>query len=209
MANPEHVEIVRQGAEAIEKWRRTNPGQRLDLDRADLSGANLIGANLGGVNLIGANLRGANLRGAYLRGAELGYADLTGANLSEADLAGADLTVADLDGPWELHLRIDDRQVGHVLTAQQESGLDLEVSFLLASDPNIRYRGRIGQMSSAIELDDAGQAALSAFVPLDAGQLPQPRPGAAVVARIHCGRRPLGYVWFRQVLEFIQSRLLF
>ncbi len=119
------------------------------------------------------------------------------------------MTVADLDGPWELQLRIDDRQVGHVLEAQRESGLDLEVSFLLATDPNIRYRGRIGQMSSAIELDDAGQAALSALVPLDAGQVPQPRPGAAVVARIHCGRRPLGYVWFRQVIEFIQSRLLF
>jgi hypothetical protein len=119
------------------------------------------------------------------------------------------MTVADLNGPWELRLRIDDRSVGHVLAAQQESGLDLEVSFLLATDPNTRYRGRIGQMGSAIELDDAGQAALSALVPLNAGQVPQPRPGAAVVARIHCGRRPLGYVWFRQVIEFIQSRLLF
>jgi hypothetical protein len=119
------------------------------------------------------------------------------------------MTVANLDGPWELQLQIDDRSVGHVLAAQQESGLDLEVSFLLATDPNIRYRGRIGQISSAIELDDAGQAALSALVPLDAGQVPQPRPGAAVVARIHCGRRPLGYVWFRQVIEFTQSRLLF
>jgi hypothetical protein len=37
----------------------------------------------------------------------------------------------------------------------------------------------------------------------------EPRPGATVVARIHCGRRALGYVWLHEVWEFIQSRVLF
>jgi len=31
MANPEHVEIVKQGAEAIEKWQGENEHGRLDL----------------------------------------------------------------------------------------------------------------------------------------------------------------------------------
>ena len=35
------------------------------------------------------------------------------------------------------------------------------------------------------------------------------RPGADVIAKIHCGYRPMGYVWFHDVLAFIQSRVLF
>jgi multidrug efflux pump subunit AcrA (membrane-fusion protein) len=33
--------------------------------------------------------------------------------------------------------------------------------------------------------------------------------GADVKAKIHCGREPIGYVWFHELWEFIQSRILF
>ena len=33
--------------------------------------------------------------------------------------------------------------------------------------------------------------------------------GAEVSAKIDCGRRSLGYVWFHDVLEFIQTKILF
>ncbi|MBS0260866.1 MAG: hypothetical protein JSS02_02830 [Planctomycetes bacterium] len=35
------------------------------------------------------------------------------------------------------------------------------------------------------------------------------KPGATVLAKIHCGRRPLGYVWLHDVYDFIKSRVLF
>lgn len=119
------------------------------------------------------------------------------------------MTVADLKGSWRLELRIDDRQVGHVLAAQQDSETPLRVSFMLAADPNTRHRGRLGSMSSSIQVDEANQASLFVLAPLDDGHVPEARPGASVVARIHCGRRAIGYVWFRQVIEAVQSRLLF
>jgi hypothetical protein len=37
----------------------------------------------------------------------------------------------------------------------------------------------------------------------------QLRPGATVTAKIHCGRRSLGYVWLHELWETIQSRVLF
>ena len=46
-------------------------------------------------------------------------------------------------------------------------------------------------------------------VAIDRGALTEPRPGATVIARIHCGRRSLGYVWLHEVWEFIQTRILF
>jgi hypothetical protein len=33
--------------------------------------------------------------------------------------------------------------------------------------------------------------------------------GADVKAKIHCGRAAIGYVWFHDLWEFIQSRILF
>jgi hypothetical protein len=37
----------------------------------------------------------------------------------------------------------------------------------------------------------------------------QLKVGADVKAKIHCGRAPIGYVWFHELWEFIQSRILF
>jgi hypothetical protein len=57
MANPEHVEVVKRGAEAIRKWRKENPDTQPELGEADLGGADLGGANLHGADLGG--VRGA------------------------------------------------------------------------------------------------------------------------------------------------------
>ena len=59
--NKAHVDIVRLGKDAIDDWRRVNPGELLDLCGADLREANLRGANLYGADLRGADLIGANL----------------------------------------------------------------------------------------------------------------------------------------------------
>ena len=103
MANLKHVEIVRQGRDAIAKWQELNPESRLDLNRANLIGADLSDADLSGANLSGANLSGANLSDADLSDADLSEANLSGAdlsraNLSEANLIGANLNRANLSG---------------------------------------------------------------------------------------------------------------
>ena len=71
MANPEHVEIVKQGAKAIEEWRESNPKVRLDLVEADLRDLELRLANLMSVNLKRTDLEGAILAGSSLRSADL------------------------------------------------------------------------------------------------------------------------------------------
>jgi hypothetical protein len=84
MANPEHLDILKQGVEMWNQWRKDHADILPDLNEADLSGADLSGANLGE-----ADLRVANLSGADLSEATLCRADLSGADLSGADLEGA------------------------------------------------------------------------------------------------------------------------
>ena len=85
MANPEHLEILKQGVDAWNQWREKHREIMPNLTRAHLSGA---------------NLREADLSGANLRRADLSGADLSEANLSEADLSGAYLTGADFSGAF-------------------------------------------------------------------------------------------------------------
>lgn len=103
MANQEQLEILKQGADVWNKWKKENPGVGLDLSEADLRGANLRGAQLGYADLSMADLSNADLSGAYLFSAHLAGACLKDANLREiflrgANLAGADLTRAHLEG---------------------------------------------------------------------------------------------------------------
>jgi uncharacterized protein YjbI with pentapeptide repeats len=103
MANEEHLNTLKQGVEAWNRWRQENPGVRPDLSQADLRAADLRRAdlhvaNLGQADLSQAILFEAGLRGADLSGAALRAADLSGANLSGADLAGAGLVGANLVG---------------------------------------------------------------------------------------------------------------
>jgi hypothetical protein len=98
MANPEHLQILQQGIEAWNAWRKKNEDIRPDLRRANLTEANLTEANLTEANLTEANLREANLSGADFTEANLWKANLREANLREANLTGADLTRASLSG---------------------------------------------------------------------------------------------------------------
>lgn len=96
MANPEHVEIVRRGAEAIREWQDSNSGVQLDLRKADLSGVNMIGAALRNADLGEATLCGTNLSGAILYRATLCEANLKLANLYETKLGETNLQKANL-----------------------------------------------------------------------------------------------------------------
>ncbi len=98
MANPEHLEILKQGVEQWNKWRKEHPDVAPDIREAELAKAKLLEANLRKADLRGANLGRANLGGADLSLAKLNRADLKFANLSGANLDGANLSWADLTG---------------------------------------------------------------------------------------------------------------
>jgi len=100
MANPDHLNMLRQGVDAWNAWREREPSITPDLSGADLSGTDLSGWYLSGATLFRANLSEAKLRGARLNEADLSEAKLGGAHLSGAHLTGADLRRADLRGAY-------------------------------------------------------------------------------------------------------------
>ena len=111
MANQEQLEILMQGVDVWNKWRKEHSEleidlydadlrgvmlRKIDLSRANLTGTDFINADLSEARLIYTDFRSANLSGANLNGANLTRADLSRAILSDAKLLGTDLTYANL-----------------------------------------------------------------------------------------------------------------
>jgi len=118
-------------------------------------------------------------------------------------------TIGDLEGPWRLELRIPDRRIAQVLAARRENREDLEVSFILATDPGLRLRGTLERVGMRTEIGETDGAFVLATVAVDRDNIPQLVPGAGVTAKIHCGRRAVGYVWFHDLMDAIRSWFLF
>jgi len=112
MANPEHVEILRNGVWEWNKWRADSPEMDPDLSRVHLIAEDLNGANLSSADLSRSNLSSSDLGGADLSKANLYEADLSSTNLFEADLSGANLRSALLSGAFLVVANLSSAQLG-------------------------------------------------------------------------------------------------
>jgi hypothetical protein len=127
------------------------------------------------------------------------------------------MQVADPEGPWQLELRMPEDQVGHVLQSQRELGEQLRVTYILATDPGRERTGRVVEVHRAAEVHGQEGSTVLVKVTLDEDLAPVEeeqlaayrQAGAELTARVHCGRRSLGYVLFHDLIGFIQSRILF
>jgi hypothetical protein len=108
MANPEHVETLKQGVEVWNRWRQKRKKELPDLSEVDLPKAILSGADLSRAKLTDANLSRAKLYMADLSRADLSRANLFEAKLYMTDLSrsklfNADFSNADLSGAFLPH----------------------------------------------------------------------------------------------------------
>jgi uncharacterized protein YjbI with pentapeptide repeats len=97
-----HLDILRQGVEVWNEWRKKHKDIVPDLSGADLSTRKLAGVDLSKAELFRADLSGAELFGADLREAKLSEAKLRGTDLSGANLRRTALLRVDLGGEARL-----------------------------------------------------------------------------------------------------------
>jgi hypothetical protein len=121
------------------------------------------------------------------------------------------LSVADTAGPWVLEMRLDDEEIGPLSAAQRELGEHLDVTYVVATDPAASYSGRVARVAMSTEADETKGPTVLVTIDVDREQLSaeRRRPGASVIAQIHCGRRAIGYVWFRKLWHAIETKILF
>ena len=122
------------------------------------------------------------------------------------------LSVGKVEGRWSLELAVPDEQIGYVLAAAEEAhrdGAALPVSFLLVGEPGVTYQGYVERIERRAHVDEkSGKPVVEVVAQLDEA-IDNARPGAAVVGKIYCGRRSLGFVWLHDAWNSVRRRLLF
>ena len=98
MANMDQVQIVRQGRDAVAKWREEHPGEFMDLNACYMSHTRIPMVNLTGSDMRNSDLMGAMLRRADLSDCRLNPIHLYRADLREAKFVGSLLNGANLRG---------------------------------------------------------------------------------------------------------------
>ncbi len=128
------------------------------------------------------------------------------------------LEVADFDGTWQLELKIPQNKIGYVSQAMQDSkkengNEELEVEFRIGTNPNLVLNGILRTVDRRATPSQDGTTEYQAFVDADSEQFEklteELRTGASVTAKIHCGKEPLGFVCFYQILDWLRTKVLF
>ncbi len=125
------------------------------------------------------------------------------------------LRIAQPAGPWELEMWVPEADVGQLrFGLQSHSTGAVDVDFFLTSHSSQVYHAKLVKEDLGWETQVRdGKVVLPIRVKvIDPALLPRLDSvpvGVEIRAKIHCGQRSLGYVWFRDLIEAYYQRLLF
>ncbi len=123
------------------------------------------------------------------------------------------LEIADPTKDWELEVLMPEKRMGHIAEAQSKIKSKLPVTFFLATNPAQQLQGQVETIELSAEVrGDSGNTVL-VRVSFDQKKLrsviANPKIGAGATAKIYCGKRAIGYVWFHDLVDFIRAKILF
>jgi hypothetical protein len=104
---------------------------------------------------------------------------------------------------------------GHVRNARADKDLRAKyegagerVLYVLKTDPGNERKGILREIKPGTEMREQ-ESIVKMKVDIDRDDIGNPHPGATVTAKVYCGRKPLGYVWFHEAWEWFQGNILF
>ena len=121
------------------------------------------------------------------------------------------MTIVDPNTDFEIELEMPERRLAHLLDASEQSDEPLEVTFGLISHPGTEYRGVVTRIDRRLDVhSDEGNTA-KVRVTFENQQIEEHlmRSGTRVTAKVHCGTRSIGYVVFHELIETVQSSVMF
>jgi multidrug efflux pump subunit AcrA (membrane-fusion protein) len=124
------------------------------------------------------------------------------------------LEVADPSKDWELEVHMPEKRMGHIAKARAANG-KLPVTFFLATNPGLanELHGEVQEIERSAEVRGEEGNTVLVRVSFDQEELRRiiadPKIGATATAKIHCGQRSIGYVWFHDLVDFIRAKILF
>jgi multidrug efflux pump subunit AcrA (membrane-fusion protein) len=119
------------------------------------------------------------------------------------------MTIVEPQGDWELEVQMPEDRMGFINDAQAALGQDLPVKYITATNPGVTHIGSVKEVHRSAEVRGEEGNTVLVRVAIDKNDVPDRRPGATVTAKVHCGRRSIGYAWFHDLVSFVQAKILF
>lgn len=119
--------------------------------------------------------------------------------------------IADSAGPWQIELQIPESRIGRILEAHRQSSKPLQVSSVLATNPDVRYDGVLREISSSVQLSTNRTQTVKAYVdfPTLSPQVDVRQVRSGVVAKINCGETTIAASLFSDLIDVVESEILF
>lgn len=111
------------------------------------------------------------------------------------------LRVAEVTGKWRLRLLVHEQDLGHIRSAWDVDQHQAIVQFRIQSAPHITHTGAITRIASSALREPGQPPTVTVDIELAPGALQVEQVGATARGVIDCGRRPLWYVWTRELTE--------
>lgn len=122
------------------------------------------------------------------------------------------VNLADPRGDWELELYMPEKRMKFLDDAFKESdGKDLVVDYIQSTNPSADHTGKLSMsdVHYRAELDPTDGAVVKLRVKPDTMEGLSRRPGSKVIADVVCGKRSAAFVWFHEVVEWVQANVIF
>jgi hypothetical protein len=114
--------------------------------------------------------------------------------------------ISSSDG-WIIELDLPEKNVNYVLDAQRRE--PCRFTFRLRSNPTTIHEGSIEQIADVAHLSPQGRSIIRTTSRLGSDAPGELRHGTTVIAQIHCGRHPLGFVWLRGLIQWFRTQAWF
>jgi hypothetical protein len=126
------------------------------------------------------------------------------------------MEVADPASEWELEVNMPESRMGHVQIEREKAtakGEKPEVTFYLAQSPGEKFSGRLEHVDLSAEARPEKGNSVRLLVSFDQQALKDviadPKVNSTAVAKVHCGKKPIGYVYLHDLIDFIRAKILF
>jgi|GEM_PF-2989341 len=114
------------------------------------------------------------------------------------------LSIMNQSGPWQLELKVDESRLDHLIQAQSHQQPRLSVEYVLVTAPDVHHTAELREVATRASMAEDDRLVVRLIADPQGNGPVEHRIGAEVRARIACGAKPLGYVLFGDVIEFVQ-----
>jgi multidrug efflux pump subunit AcrA (membrane-fusion protein) len=126
------------------------------------------------------------------------------------------MEVVDPTSDWELEIFMPESRMGHVQReweAARKENRWPQVTFFSAQSPEKKFTGEVVDIDLAADArgDKGNSVRLRVRFDQDSVKsvIKDLKVNSEATAKVHCGKRPIGYVYLHDLIDFIRSKILF